>query len=185
MDVKHIAEMDELEQANYDSCKKVCELCPGQLVGKFAIADYILFAAVLVVSTGIGVFYVVKEILASKKATADDVLMGGRDIGIFPIAMSLMASFMSAITVLGTPTEMYNNNTSYWIAGLAMVPTVITTNHVFLPYFHKLSLTSAYEVSLSIRLSRIVLFHPIKYLSIYSKTLMSFTLIGRYTTYIH
>ena len=138
--------MDDLEQANIDSCKKVCELCPGDLVGKFAIADYVLFAAVLVVSAGIGVFYVVKEILATKKATADDVLMGGRDIGIFPIAMSLMASFMSAITVLGTPTEMYNNNTSYWIAGLAMIPTVITTNHVFLPFFHKLSLTSAYEV---------------------------------------
>ena len=139
--------MDELEKANYGSCQKVCELCPGELVGKFAIADYVLFAAVLVVSAGIGVYYMVREFLASKKATADDVLMGGRDIGIFPIAMSLMASFMSAITVLGTPTEMYNNNTSYWIAGLAMIPTVITTNHVFLPFFHNLSLTSAYEVS--------------------------------------
>ncbi|XP_045209396.2 sodium-coupled monocarboxylate transporter 1-like [Mercenaria mercenaria] len=135
----------ELEEANFHSCKAVCELCPGDQIGTFSAVDYVLFAAVLVVSAGIGVFYVVKEYLSVRNATADDVLMGGRDIGIFPIAMSLMASFMSAITVLGTPTEMYNNNTSYWIAGLAMIPTVITTNHVFLPFFHDLSLTSAYE----------------------------------------
>ena len=137
-----------LEWENQEVCRKVCELCPGDAIGSFSVVDYVLFAAVLVVSAGIGVFYMVKEYLSSKKTTADDVLMGGRDIGIFPIAMSLMASFMSAITVLGTPTEMYNVNTSYWVAGLAMIPTVIVTNHVFLPFFHKLSLTSAYEVSI-------------------------------------
>ncbi|KAK3087770.1 hypothetical protein FSP39_010429 [Pinctada imbricata] len=127
------------------SCKKVCELCDGEAIGEFVVVDYILFGAVLLVSALIGVFYMCKEYLASKNATADDVLMGGRDIGIFPIAMSLMASFMSAITVLGTPTEMYNNNTSYWIAGMAMLITIPLTNHVFLPFFHSLSLTSAYE----------------------------------------
>lgn len=134
-------------EATLRSCRKVCELCPGEPIGEFVAVDYVLFAAVLAVSALIGVFYMVKEARAAKQATADDVLMGGRDIGIFPIAMSLMASFMSAITVLGTPTEMYNNNTSYWIAGMAMILTVAVTNHVFLPFFHNLNLTSAYEVS--------------------------------------
>ncbi|KAJ8316536.1 hypothetical protein KUTeg_005908 [Tegillarca granosa] len=133
-------------EATLRSCRKVCELCPGEPIGEFVAVDYVLFAAVLAISALIGVFYMVKEARAAKQATADDVLMGGRDIGIFPIAMSLMASFMSAITVLGTPTEMYNNNTSYWIAGMAMILTVIVTNHVFLPFFHNLNLTSAYEL---------------------------------------
>ncbi|KAH3791210.1 sodium-coupled monocarboxylate transporter 1-like [Dreissena polymorpha] len=136
---------DSLSWENHESCRKVCELCPGDKIGVFSVVDYVLFAAVLVISAAIGVYYMVREYMNAKKATADDVLMGGRDIGIFPIAMSLMASFMSAITVLGTPTEMYNVNTSYWVAGLAMIPTVIVTNHVFLPFFHELSLTSAYE----------------------------------------
>lgn len=126
-------------------CARVCETCPGEPVGELGIADYVLLSFVLVVSAGIGVFYMIKEYLASKSATSEDILMGGRDIGIFPIAMSLMASFMSAITVLGTPTEMYNNNTSYWISGLAMIPTVIITNHIFLPFYHGLNLASAYE----------------------------------------
>ncbi|KAJ8300303.1 hypothetical protein KUTeg_021822 [Tegillarca granosa] len=136
----------ETEITTLRSCRKVCELCPGEPIGEFVAVDYVLFAAVLAISALIGVFYMVKEARAAKQATADDVLMGGRDIGIFPIAMSLMASFMSAITVLGTPTEMYNNNTSYWIAGMAMILTVIVTNHVFLPFFHNLNLTSAYEL---------------------------------------
>lgn len=130
-----------------ETCQRVCELCPGEKIGSFVAVDYVLFALVLVVSALIGVFYMIKEYRAAKQMTSDDVLMGGRDIGIFPIAMSLMASFMGAITVLGTPTEMYNNNTSYWLAGMAMLITVPLTNHIFLPFFHDLSLTSAYEVS--------------------------------------
>ncbi|OWF39949.1 sodium-coupled monocarboxylate transporter 1-like [Mizuhopecten yessoensis] len=137
--------MDVITEASLKTCKKVCELCDGEQIGSFVAVDYVLFAAVLVVSALIGVFYMVKEYRATKQATAEDVLMGGRDIGIFPIAMSLMASFMSAITVLGTPTEMYNNNTSYWIAGNVIIITTILTNHVFLPFFHNLNLTSAYE----------------------------------------
>lgn len=128
-------------------CERVCETCPGEPVGELGVVDYVLLAFVLLISAGIGVFYMIKEYCASRSATSEDLLMGGRDIGVFPIAMSLMASFMSAITVLGTPTEMYNNNTSYWIAGLAMIPTVIITNHVFLPFYHNLNLASAYEVS--------------------------------------
>ncbi|XP_071111603.1 sodium-coupled monocarboxylate transporter 1-like [Haliotis cracherodii] len=131
--------------AENDVCKNACELCPGELIGSFGWPDIVLFVSMLLISAGIGVFYMIREARAAEKATSDDILMGGRDIGVFPIAMSLMASFMSAITVLGTPTEMYNNNTSFWIASWAMIPTAVMTNHVFLPFFHKLNLTSAYE----------------------------------------
>ena len=31
--------------------------------------------------------------------------------------MSLLASFMSAITILGTPAEIYTFGTQYWIIG--------------------------------------------------------------------
>ncbi|XP_005103250.1 sodium-coupled monocarboxylate transporter 1 [Aplysia californica] len=126
-------------------CRAVCETCPGDKVGELGVVDYILLALVLVVSAGIGIYYIIKEYRMAHKATSEDILMGGRDMAIFPIAMSLMASFMSAITVLGTPTEMYQVNTAYWLAGLSMIPTCIVTNHVFLPFFHKLSFTSAYE----------------------------------------
>ncbi|VDI75411.1 solute carrier family 5 (sodium-coupled monocarboxylate transporter), member 8/12, partial [Mytilus galloprovincialis] len=123
------------------SCKAVCELCPGELIGTLQTVDYCLVVGVLVISVLIGIYFIYKE----KNATADDMLMGGRDIGIFPIAMSLMASCMSTIFVLGTPAEMYTHDTSFGLSCLAIFPTTVVTCHVFMPFFHKLDFTSAYE----------------------------------------
>lgn len=36
-----------------------------------------------------------------------EYLMGGRHMAIFPISLSLIASFISGITLLGLPTEVY------------------------------------------------------------------------------
>jgi hypothetical protein len=47
------------------------------------------------------------------------------------------------------------------IAGLSMILTVIVTNHVFLPFFHDLSLTSAYEVSYYLACFRHIIFHSL------------------------
>ena len=37
----------------------------------------------------------------------EEFLMAGRSMGTLPMTLSLVASFMSAITLLGTPAEMY------------------------------------------------------------------------------
>ena len=136
----------ELNKLRLQACEKVCTLCPGEKIGHFTTLDIVLMVLQLVVSTAIGLFYFVRE-LVKARTTIDEVLMGGKNVSIFPVVMSLTAGFMSAITVLGQPTEMYNYNTSFWVAGLAMIPTVTIVNHVFIPYFHNLNIRSAYEVS--------------------------------------
>ena len=37
--------------------------------------------------------------------------MGDRQMSVFPVALSLLASFISAITLLGTPSEVFLNGT--------------------------------------------------------------------------
>lgn len=112
----------------------------------FGILDYCIFIGLLAASALIGVYYVIKEKWQTKKATADDILMGGREMGIFPVAMSLIASYMSAITVLGIPTEVYLFGTGYWMVALAGILTYPVTCHIFLPFFHDMGLSSAYQV---------------------------------------
>ena len=129
-----------------EACEKVCHLCPGEKIGQFTIIDIVLMVLQLAISTGIGLYHFIRELLKTK-TSLDDLLMGGKNVSIFPVVMSLTAGFMSAITVLGQPTEMYNFNTSFWVAGLAMIPTSVVVNHVFIPYFHTLNIRSAYEVS--------------------------------------
>ena len=73
--------------------------------------------------------------------------MAGGNMHLIPVAMSLLATFMSAITLLGTPAEMYNFTTIYlWIA-LGYVISIFLSAHVYVPVFYNLKLTSAYEVS--------------------------------------
>jgi len=57
-------------------------------------------------------------------------------------------SFMSAITLLGTPAEIYMNGTQY-ITLVASYPVVIwSTTKIYLPVFYKLGVSTSYEVKL-------------------------------------
>lgn len=77
------------------------------MASTFSVLDYCLFVAVLLVSAIVGLYYFLKEKFGKKEMTSDDLLMGGREMSVFPVAMSLVASYMSAITVLG---EIYYMN---------------------------------------------------------------------------
>ena len=119
------------------------------MTATFTTLDYCLFVGVLLVSALIGVFYMVKERRQKESASAEDLLMGGRRLSVLPVAMSLLASYMSAITVLGIPTEIYTYGTGYWLvtfSGIIMFPIAC---FVFLPFFHNLQLDSAYQVGTS------------------------------------
>ena len=66
---------------------------------------------------------------------------------IFPIAMSQLASFTSAVSLLGYAHEMYRYGSQYWLYGLSYFITQPFSAHVYLPFFHRLKITSAYEVT--------------------------------------
>ena len=110
----------------------------------FHALDYVVFAAVLVISAGIGVFF---AFAGKKKQTTKDFLMAGKSMSIFPVSLSLLASFMSAITLLGTPSEIYKNGTQYWVIWLSYGLVIPLSAHFFLPIFYRLNITSVFEVS--------------------------------------
>lgn len=67
--------------------------------------DYLLWLLLLVVSLGIGVYFGFFEGCKRKKkldkSETTEFLLGGRQMHAIPVACSLMASFFSAITLLG------------------------------------------------------------------------------------
>ena len=67
------------------------------MAGTFSIMDWVVFAGTLVISLLIGLYYAVIK----KQRTNAELLVGGRNMAIFPTAMSLLATYMSAILVLG------------------------------------------------------------------------------------
>uniref|UniRef100_A0A8C5TNB8 Solute carrier family 5 member 12 n=1 Tax=Malurus cyaneus samueli TaxID=2593467 RepID=A0A8C5TNB8_9PASS len=121
-------------------------------VKKFVPWDYVVFAALFLVSASIGVFFAVKE---RKKKTSKEFLVGGRQMTCGPIAFSLTSSFMSAVTVLGTPSEVYRYGASFVLFFLSYTLVIIFTAELFLPVFYRSGITSTYEY-LELRFNKIV-----------------------------
>ena len=77
-----------------------------------------------------------------------EFLLGGKSMGVFPMTMSLVASFMSAITLLGTPAEIYRNGTQYVFLVLAYPLVMFATAYFYMPVFYNLNVSTSYEVSI-------------------------------------
>ncbi|XP_027007609.2 sodium-coupled monocarboxylate transporter 1 isoform X1 [Tachysurus fulvidraco] len=118
----------------------------------FCTWDYVVFALMLVISAAIGVYYAFAQ---RQRQTVRDFLVGGQSMSAVPIALSLTASFMSAITVLGTPVEVYCNGAIFVLSCLGFVLMVVISSEVFLPIFYRLGITSTYEY-LELRFNKVV-----------------------------
>lgn len=111
---------------------------------RFSLPDYLVFVLMLVLCIFIGIYF---GFMQKQKSTEDEYLVGGRNMHTFPIALSLVASFISGITLLGLPTEVY----SFGIQYLYVIGGVMSMGFImsifYLPVFHDLNITSTYEVN--------------------------------------
>ncbi|CAF2418697.1 unnamed protein product [Rotaria sp. Silwood2] len=123
-----------------------------------SIVDYVLLISLLLSSAVIGVIF---GFVKSKKSSAKEFLLADGGMGVLPTALSIMVSFLSAITILGTPSEIYLYGTMYCYQGeifiyfffqfvFYKIPISWTiastiTALVFMPKFREMNFTSAYE----------------------------------------
>lgn len=108
----------------------------------FSWVDYAFFAVTICSSLLIGVYY---GCFGTKQKTKEEYLHGGRRMRSFPVGMSLAASHLSGITMLGVPAEVYLYGTQYAICPITVVLLMVTVVYVYLPVFYKLQLPSSYE----------------------------------------
>ncbi len=73
-----------------------------------------------------------------------DIFLAGRAMGWFPIGLSVMITLFSAINFVAFPTEVMDHGL-YVLASLPVfVLVAIPITRVFIPYFHRMKLTSVY-----------------------------------------
>lgn len=109
----------------------------------FSLWDYGVFGLMLLISTGIGLFH---GLAKGGQKTSEDFFTGGRRMSALPVGLSLSASFMSAIQVLGVPAEAFRYGAKFLWMCLAQLLNTALTAQLFLPVFYRLGLTSTYEV---------------------------------------
>lgn len=110
----------------------------------FSIPDYIVFAAMLLVSAAIGIYY---ACAGGKQKSTREFLMANNSMRYFPLALSVLASFFSASTLLGTPAEIYQYGIMYWIAVVGACLTPLTGALLFGPMFFRMKVVSVFQVS--------------------------------------
>ncbi|KAG7326510.1 hypothetical protein KOW79_009911 [Hemibagrus wyckioides] len=103
-------------------------------------------------AAGIGLFQAFR---GRKDNSSAEFLLGGRQMTAVPVAMSLTASFMSGITVIGTPAEAYRYGTAFWLFAFAYAIMSSITAEIFVPLFYRLGITSTYEY-LELRFNKLI-----------------------------
>ncbi|MFN0166232.1 MAG: sodium:solute symporter family transporter [Bryobacteraceae bacterium] len=127
----------------------------------FGTLDYVVVVVYLIAIALVGSsFY-------KRKSTAHEYFLGGRSMWWLPAGISILAADLSAITVMGTPAWHYGHNLELLINSLGyplMAPIVIL---VFVPFYAKLNLYTAYEYlekrfDLNVRLVTSILFQVLR-----------------------
>ncbi|KAL2732696.1 sodium-coupled monocarboxylate transporter 2-like [Vespula maculifrons] len=109
--------------------------------GHFHWADWLVFAAMLTISAAAGLWHY----KSAQQSSVENYLLGGRKLRLWPVSASLIASFISGVTIVGAPAEIYNFGTQYWITVISLLFSGIVVANIYLPVFVTLQLNSAYE----------------------------------------
>lgn len=109
---------------------------------RFSVVDYLVFSAMLLVSALIGIWYACR---GGKQNTTAEYLLANRGMNFLPVSISIMLSFLSAVTLLGIPAEIYLYGTQFsmTIVGYFMICVVVST--VFIPMFRRIEMTCVHE----------------------------------------
>ena len=101
--------------------------------------DMACFVGYMLLLIGVGVWFM------RRQKGLKSYLLADQDIHWIIVAISVLAALFSGITYLGAPTEAYYNDLSYLLMiGSFFIATPVTTL-VFLPFFRRLNLYTAYE----------------------------------------
>ena len=71
---------------------------------EYHVADYVVGLFVMLVPVFIGVLFAIRD---KNRATRTEYLLGGRNMKLLPVAMSIFITFQSAISQIGIPMDVY------------------------------------------------------------------------------
>ena len=102
------------------------------LAAALGLVDWLILAGYCVVVLGIGWW-------AGRGESGDDenYFLGGRKMPVWAVAMSLLATALSAATFIGGPEDAFKGNLSYLILNVGQVLGVFVVAFLFIPAFYR------------------------------------------------
>ncbi|XP_030855927.1 sodium-dependent multivitamin transporter-like [Strongylocentrotus purpuratus] len=126
----------------------------------FTAIDYVVFLGIMLASIITGLYH---AFAGGGQKTTSSYLLADRSMNSLPIALSTVVSFLSAITLLGIPAEIYTHGVQYWWTSFSCLIMMSLTAIIFIPVYFGLGLTTAYEYlhlrfGMTVRIAGTILF---------------------------
>ncbi|CAL1266292.1 unnamed protein product [Larinioides sclopetarius] len=111
----------------------------SQLLGT---SDYVVIALVLAVSASIGLYF---RFTGGRQKTLEEFLLAGRNMAVLPVAFSLLATYISAVSLLGIPAEIYLYGLKYSVCILGLLLGYLFCAYGCIPTYYDLNVSTSYE----------------------------------------
>ena len=105
----------------------------------FGKADWVVMGLYTVVLIGIGAYF------SRGENSTDDFFLAGRRVPWWAAGLSIFATMLSAITYLSIPSKSFNTDWAWFLVNMCIVAMAPVAAYIFLPFFRRLNVTSAYE----------------------------------------
>lgn len=108
--------------------------------------EHATFGVLMMVNLGLGLYFSLKKQIRTS-TTADEVFLGGHTLKVLPLGLSMVASLISGIAVIGFPAHFYAYGFHYFWCQLSVPTLVPLVGLIIIPLLKKLQITSVFEVS--------------------------------------
>ncbi|MEM7232958.1 MAG: hypothetical protein AAF517_12315, partial [Planctomycetota bacterium] len=110
-----------------------------EVVGTLSTLDYVCLASYFIVLIAMGIYF------SRREKSTEDFFLGGRRIPWWAAALSIFGTQLSAITFMAIPAKAYRTDWIFIVHNMMIVISAPIVAYVYLPFFRRLNLTTAYE----------------------------------------
>ncbi|XP_046561760.1 putative sodium-dependent multivitamin transporter [Haliotis rubra] len=103
--------------------------------------DYTVFGVMVAVSVSIGIYYAI----VSRHGRLDEYLLAGRSMTFLPVALSLLATFTSSITMVGASAEAYCHGIMWILSEMAFSVGNLLEIFLLLALLRRLNISSPFQ----------------------------------------
>lgn len=120
---------------------------------KLTTWDYVTFVTLVAATASVGIYHAIKA--RGQKKTARDFLITNQDLGLIPLALSSVATYLSAVGMLGFPMETFMHGIQCFAMCFQFFLMIIPSCFFFIPVMYNLQIRSIFEY-LEMRFNRFI-----------------------------
>lgn len=111
------------------------------------VVEYLTFGVLMVANLGLGLYLSFRGKTAVTKTT-DEMFLGSRTLRLLPLAVSVLASMISTIGIIGFAAHFYTYGFHFLWTFLTAPLVAIIVSRIVVPVLYELKVTSVFEVSI-------------------------------------